>query len=86
MFGFAFHVTLDTDGLFFLQTHGMNDSLYFEHAYTKDMVSEDMMINIPSNNNHTLKSTTKGKGTEILPTSEPKFNVSSKYSGKCFKK
>ena len=62
----------------------MNDSLYYEHAYTKDMVSEDMMISIPTNNNHTLKSTFKGKGTEILPTSEPKFNVSSKYSGKCF--
>ena len=62
----------------------MNDSLYYEHAYTKDMVSEDMMINIPTNNNHTVKSTTKGKGIEILPTAEPKFNVSSKYSGKGF--
>ena len=62
----------------------MNDSLYYEHAYTKDMVSEDMMINIPTNNNHTLKSTTKGKGIEILPTVEPKFNVSWNYSGKDF--
>ena len=69
--------------LFFLQTHGMNDSLYYEHAYTKDMVSDDMILNIPTNYNHTIKSTTKGKGIEILPTSEPKFNVSTKYSGKC---
>ena len=69
--------------LFFLQTHGMNDSLYYEHAYTKDMVSDDMILNIPTNYNHTIKSTTKGKGIEILPTSVPKFNVSTKYSGKC---
>ena len=64
----------------------MNDSLYYGHSYTKDMVSDDMIPNIPTVNNNTLTDSANNKIIAIQPKLESTLNISSLQSGKLYSK
>ena len=62
----------------------MNDSLYYGHSHTNDMVSDDMILNIPTVNNNTLADATNNKIIAIQPKLESISNISSLQSGKLY--
>ena len=64
----------------------MNDSLYYGQPHTNDMVSDDMIPNIPTVNNNTLSDSTNSKIIAIQPKLESSLNLSSLQSGKSYSK
>ena len=64
----------------------MNDSLYYGHSHTNDMVSDDMIPKIPTVNNNTLSDSTNSKIIAIQPKLESSLNLSSLQSGKSYYK
>ena len=64
----------------------MNDSLYYGHSHTNDIVSDYMIPNIPTVNNNTLSDSTNNKMIEIQPKIESTLNLSSLQSGKSYSK
>ena len=62
----------------------MNDSLYYGQPHTNDMVSDDMIPNIPTVNNNTLSDSKNSKIIAIQPKLESTLNLSSLQSGKLY--
>ena len=62
----------------------MNDSLYYGHSHTNDIVSDYMIPNIPTVNNNTLSDSTNNKIIAIQPKLESISNISSLQSGKLY--